>query len=49
MEKSKKSHISKPICYNITNAETLCIQCEGWGKVPINKNNPDNKPYFFIE
>ena len=41
MEKNKISHISKPICYNITNAETLCIQCEGWGKVAINKNYPD--------
>jgi len=40
MEKNK-IQLSKQMCYNITNAETLCIQCGGWGKVVINKNNPD--------
>lgn len=24
---------------NIENSETLCIHCEGWGKVPVNQRN----------
>ena len=33
------SSSSSSMSYNITNAETLCIQCKGWGKVPINQND----------
>ena len=29
--------------YNITNAETLCIHCQGWGKVLENQNNKKGK------
>jgi hypothetical protein len=29
--------------YNITNAETLCIHCQGWGKVLENQNNKTGK------
>ena len=29
--------------YNITNAETLCIHCQGWGKVLENQNNKNSK------
>jgi excinuclease UvrABC ATPase subunit len=29
--------------YNITNAETLCIQCQGLGKVLVNQNNKNGQ------
>jgi DNA-directed RNA polymerase subunit RPC12/RpoP len=30
------------ISYNITNAETLCIHCQGWGKVLENQNDKNS-------
>jgi len=41
MEKNTTNITLKVTKYNITNSETLCIHCQGWGKVALSKNNPN--------
>ena len=45
--KAKKLERSKEILYRLSknphNIETLCIHCQGWGKVLYNKNIKEGK------